>query len=486
MSATETLLAIDVGAESGRGVAGRFDGKRLELEEIHRFANQPVTVGDTLHWDILSIFSGVEAAIEKARAAGPLRSVGIDTWGVDFGLLDRNGRLISNPVHYRDRRTEGMMARAFEIVPQEEIFQATGNMFLELNSLYQLLSLRLSADPALKIAARLLMIPDLLHYWLCGVMANELTVASSTQCLAADRKDWAWSLLQRLEIPAHIFGEIVPPGTVLGPLRTDNHISVVAPASHDSNAVVMAVPARGDDIAWISCGTWSVLGALTAAPVITPETRAFNFTNEATIGGQNRLSRNIMGLWILQQCRQDWAHGGETFSYAELVGLAEKSAPLRSLIDPDDGRFFRPGRMVGLIQDYCRETGQPVPHSPGEITRGILESLALTYRKALAHTETLTKREAKRIHIMGGGSQNTLLCQLTADATGRPVIAGPIEATAIGNLLAQALAHGWIGSLAEMTEVVRASFPTQKYRPRADASWEEAFGRFEKLTGDRH
>jgi len=483
MSAGDALLAVDLGAESGRAVSGRFDGKRLHLEELVRFPNQPVTVGDTLYWDIVGIHAHVGQAIEQARASGGLRSVGVDTWGVDFGLLDRTGRLIANPVHYRDRRTEGIMRRALEIVPQATIFAATGNMFLELNTLYQLLALRLANDPSLEIADRMLNIPDLLHYWLSGTMAHELTIASTTQCMAANRKEWAWDLLRQLEIPTRLFRDIVPPATRLGSLLADREVSVVAPASHDTASAVMAVPAQGDDVAWISSGTWSVVGVVTEAPVVTPEVLAWNFTNEALGVGRNRLSRNVMGLWILQESRREWEREGQALAYADLVELAGRSAPLRSLVDPDDPQFFRPGQMVDRIRRYCAASGQPLPRLPGEIARCIFESLALAYRRAIEWLEALTDRKIERIHIIGGGSRNSLLCQFTANAAGRPVVAGPAEATAIGNLLAQALVNGWIGSLADAPEVVAQSFPTQEFSPKGDRAWHEAFVRFQGFAG---
>jgi rhamnulokinase len=485
MPISDTMLAIDLGAESGRAVAGRFDGRRLQLEQVLRFPNQPVAVGDTLYWDILAIFAHIEQAIEKARAGAPLRSVGVDAWGVDFGLLDRRGQLIANPVHYRDRRTEGMVQRAFEIVPREDIFAATGNMFLELNTLYQLLALRRANDPGLHIAEHLLNIPDLLHYWLCGTVAHELTIASTTQCMGANRRDWAWDLLRRFDIPARLFGAIVPPGTCLGPLRPHPETAVVAPASHDTGSAVMAVPAHGDDVAWISSGTWSVVGVVTAAPVIAPEVLARNFTNEALAPGRNRLSRNVMGLWILQECRRDWARQGQQLSYDELTRLAGQSSPLRCLIDPDDQRFFRPGQMVQAIQGYCEETRQAPPQSPGEVARCIFDGLALAYRRAVEWLEALTGRAIARIHLVGGGSRNALLCQSAADATRRPVIAGPAEATAIGNLLAQALAAGWVASFEQMTQVVRESFPSEEYLPRAGDAWDDAYARFQDLASAR-
>jgi len=481
VSANEALLAVDLGAESGRAVRGRLDGERLQMEEVLRFPNQPVEIGDTLYWDLLAIYAKVQAAIDKARGAGALRSVGIDTWGVDFGLLDRAGHLIANPVHYRDRRTAGIMQRAFDIVPREDLFAATGNMFLEFNTLYQLLALRFADDPALGIAERMLNTPDLLNYWLSGVMAHELTIASTTQCLAADRQDWAWDLLRRLDLPARLFGDIVAPGTTLGSLRVSDATTVVATAGHDTGAAVMAVPGRGDDIAWISSGTWSVVGVLTDAVVLAPEVLAWNFTNEAGGDGRNRLSRNVMGLWLLQECRREWERDGQSWSYAELAQMAAAAPPLRSLVDADDSRFFRPGGMPDAIRGYCAATAQPAPQTAGEIARCIFESLALAYRRALDWLEALTNRRIERIHIVGGGSRNSILCQFTADAAGRPVVAGPAEATAIGNLLVQARAHGWIASSAEAAEVVRRSFPTAEFAPAGGDAWHEAAARFAGL-----
>ena len=481
MSNKDTLLAIDLGAESGRGVSGRFDGKKLALEEVHRFANQPITIGETLHWNMLGIFANIETAIEKAKAAGAVKSVGVDTWGVDFGLMDSAGHLIGNPVHYRDRRTEGIFQKAYKIVPKEEIFSNTGNMFYEFNTLFQLLALRLADDPSLKMAERLLNTPDLLHYWLCGEMANELTIASTTQCMSADRKAWATELLRKFDIPQGIFGEIVPPATRLGALRTDKNISVVLPASHDTGSAVMAVPAHGDDFLWISSGTWSIVGVVNEAPIAGPQALAHNFTNESIDPGRNRFSRNVMGLWIIQECRREWARQGKEYTYPELVGMAKQSAPFRSLIIPDDIRFLRPGQMPDIIKNFCASTGQPVPQTEGEIARCIFESLALAYKEVLDSIETVTKRTIKRVHIIGGGSQNALLCQFTADATRLPVLAGPVEATAIGNLLAQAKAHGWVKSNEEMTQVVLNSFPTEEYSPAQSDAWEESYGRYKSL-----
>jgi rhamnulokinase len=481
MARTDSLLAIDLGAESGRGVVGRFDGKCLQLEEVRRFSNQPITVGETLYWDVLGMFSNIQQALDKAKAGGALRSVGVDTWGVDFGLLDRKGNLIGNPVHYRDRRTEGMMAKVCEKVPREEIFNTTGIMFLELNTLYQLYAMALADDPQLEIAQRLLNMPDLLHYWLSGVMANETTIASTTQCLSADRQHWANQMLWKLKIPTRIFGKVVPPGTVLGPLRTDSNVKVIAPAGHDTGSAVMAVPAKGDDYMWISSGTWSVVGIVTDKPVITPQSREANFTNEALDSARTRFSRNVMGLWILQECRREWARQGQEYSYTDLVELAKSAPPLRSIIDPDNACFLYPGQMPKNVQEFCAKSGQSVPQSPGEISRCVVESLALAYKRVLDWIVEISGRSIRKVHIFGGGSQNKLMCQFTADALGLPVIAGPVEATAIGNIMVQAQANGLIGSFTDITDVVQASFGTEEYEPTPGGAWAKAYEKFKEL-----
>jgi rhamnulokinase len=481
--ADRRLLAVDLGAESGRVVAGRFDGGRLALEEVHRFSNVSVTVAGTLHWDALRLFADL---LDGVRVAGPVDSIGVDTWGVDFALLDRAGRLLGNPVHYRDRRTAGMLAEAFRRVPAEEIYSRTGTQLLEINSLYQLLAMRLQDDPQLEAADRLLMMPALFTAWLCGSRASELTDVSTTGCYDPVEGGWALDLLDRLDIPTRLLGEIVPPGTELGPVLPQLELGtarVVATASHDTASAVAAVPFEpGRAGAYISSGTWSLVGLERPAPAIGPAALAANLTNEAGVAGSFRLLRNVMGLWLLQECRRAWLHGGHQWSYQDLLAMAEAAPPFGPLIDPDDGRFLRPGDLPGAIAEACRETGQPAATEPGVVVRCVLESLALRYRWALDRLEAVTGADVDVVHVVGGGARNRLLCQMTADATRRQVVAGPIEATAAGNLLVQALALRIVGSLAEARELVRGSFQLERYEPRCSERWDEAWARFQGVV----
>ncbi len=483
------FLALDLGAESGRAMLGRFDGERLRLAEVHRFPNGPVRLPDGLHWDILRLWSEVKQGIALAirETGGNLAGIGLDTWGVDLGLLDRNGGLIGNPYHYRDGRTDGMLETAFSVVPRAEIFEQTGIQFLQLNSLYQLLSMVVCRSPALEIAHTFLTIPDLLNFWLTGQAACEFSNATTTQCYNPRHGQWAWDLLQRLGIPTHIFPRIVPPGTNLGRLLpyvadevglpADGEVAVIAPACHDTGSAVAAIPATAPDFAWISSGTWSVVGAEVPQPVITADSLRYNFTNEGGVGGTFRFSRNVMGLWLVQECRRTWAQQGQTHSYDELTALAAQATPFQAVLDPDDGEFFKPGDMPARIRDFCRRTGQPIPEGKGAILRCALEGIALKYRWVLERLEEMLGRRLEPLHIVGGGTQNRLLSQFTADATGRTVITGPVEATASGNLLLQMMALGHIGSLAEGRQVLRRSFDLTAYEPGSRAGWDEAYDR---------
>ncbi|HID86690.1 MAG TPA: rhamnulokinase [Anaerolineae bacterium] len=485
--ATRKFLAIDLGASSGRAVVGLFDGERLRLEEVHRFPNGPVRVLNSLHWDVLRLFEEVKGGLAKCvKTYGTdIASLGLDTWGVDFGLLDARDELLGNPYHYRDRRTDGMMEEAFRRVPREEIFERTGIQFMQLNSLYQLLAMAVQGSPMLDAAQTFLNMPDLFNFWLTGRKASEFTIATTTQCYDPRAGDWAWTMLERLGLPTRIFGEIVPPGTRLGPLHPAvaeetgaGDVPVIATAGHDTAAAVAAVPARGHDYAYISSGTWSLMGVEVDEPLITPQSLAYNFTNEGGVEGTIRLLKNIMGLWLVQECRREWAQAGEELSWDDLTRMAAEAEPFGGLVDPDDSRFLPPGDMPKRIQSYCAETGQPVPQSKGAIVRCALESLALKYRWVLERLEEMLGRELPIIHIIGGGSKNWLLNQLTADATGRPVVAGPDEATSIGNILMQALALRHIASLEEGRELVRRSFEMTTYEPRDPARWDEAYARF--------
>lgn len=494
MSLTKNYIAVDMGAESGRAILGKFDGKCLEISELHRFANTPVRLPDGLHWNTLSLWSEIKRSLAIAVQQGIEPSgFGLDTWGVDFGLLDRHGSLLSNPTHYRDSRTDGMVEEAFKIVPRAEIFNQTGIQFLQLNTLYQLLAMVRADSPVLSIAQTFLTMPDLFNYWLTGEKVCEYSIATTTQCFDTRRNVWANPLMERLGIPTHIFPQVVQPGTVLGPLAADiadeigiQGLQVIAPACHDTGSAVAAVPASESGFAWISSGTWSIMGVETNAPVINENTLKFNMTNEGGINGTIRLSRNIMGLWLVQECRRTWeAEDGQPVSYDEITRLAAEAAPLRSIMDVDDSDFLKPGKMPSRIQAYCKRTNQPVPETRGAINRCALESIALKYRWVLERLETLVGHPIDKIHIVGGGTKNKLLSQLTADATNRPVITGPIEATAIGNILSQMIGLNVLPSLADAREVVRRSYEVLTFEPKNTAGWDEAYNRLQSLIEDQ-
>jgi rhamnulokinase len=497
------FLAFDLGAESGRAVVGLLEGDRLRLEEVHRFPNGPVRLPDGLHWDVLRLWTEIKRGLALAvqEHGADLAGIGLDTWGVDFGLLDRDGALVSNPYHYRDSRTDGMLDEAFRRVPREEIFEQTGIQFMQINSLYQLLSMVVGQSPVLDIAETFLTMPDLFNYWLTGRKVCEFSIATTTQCHDPRKGGWAISLLEWLGIPTHIFPEIVPPGTVLGRLLPAvaeeacpepslprakpkgrrvglSGLPVIAPACHDTGCAVAAVPAEGADFAYISSGTWSLMGAELPEPVINEQSLANDFTNEGGVGGTFRFLKNIAGLWLVQECRRTWARQGEEFSYDDLTQMAAQAKPLQSVVDPDYPEFLKPGDMPARIRAFCQMTDQPVPQSKGAAVRCALESLALKYRWVLERLEEILGRRLEPIHIVGGGTQNLLLNQFAADATSRQVVIGPIEATAAGNVITQMMALGHIASLEEGRRIVRNSFDVATYEPAGEPEWDEAYGRF--------
>jgi rhamnulokinase len=487
MVATKKLLAFDLGAESGRGVLGLFDGDRLRLEVVHRFANGPVRTLDTLHWDVLHLHAEMLAGLRKCAAEqGGIDGLGIDTWGVDFALLGRGGTLLGNPRHYRDPHTEHVMEEAFRRVPRPEVFRQTGIQFMRFNSLFQLLALQRDRSPLLDAAETLLFMPDLFHYFLTGIKVNEFTDATTSQLYDPTARGWARGLIGAFGLPERVFGTVVPPATVLGPLRpsvaSDTGLApvpVVLPATHDTGSAVAAVPARaGAGWAYISSGTWSLMGAELPAPLINDRALEYNFTNEGGVGGTTRFLKNIMGLWLVQECRRCWQRAGQDHGYDELARLAAAAPPFVSVLDPDDPSFILPANMPAALADFCRRTGQRAPEEPGAVVRCALEGLALRYRWVLQRLEELLGVRLEVIHVVGGGSQNALLCQLTADACNRPVLAGPVEATAIGNVLVQALGLGLLGSLAEAREVVRRSFEVRTYAPQGPERWHEPYRRF--------
>ena len=493
MAATQKMLAFDLGAESGRGVLGSFDGGKLHLEVVHRFANGPVRLLDSLHWDVLFLYQEMLTALRKASALpGTISSIGVDSWGVDFGLLGRGGVLLGNPRHYRDPHTEGVMETAFARVRRADIYRRTGLQFMRFNSLFQLLALQRDRSPILENAESMLLISDLFHYFFTGNKTVEYTNASTTQMLDPVTRSWAFDLVESFGLPGKILGTLVQPGANLGMLRGNiareagiAPMPINAPATHDTGSAVAAVPASGQSWAYISSGTWSLMGVELAAPCVTEQSLAFNFTNEGGVDGTTRFLKNIMGLWLVQECRRSWDKAGKSYDYEKLAGLANAAAPLRSLIDPDDSIFLLPADMPTAIAEYCQRTGQPAPAEPGAFVRCALESLALKYRWVLESMESLHGRRFEVIHVVGGGSQNQLLCQLTADACNRPVHAGPVEATAIGNILMQARGLGLVGSQAEAREIVARSFGVQMYEPVRPESWQEPYERFKRLLGDR-
>ncbi|MEU9017921.1 rhamnulokinase family protein [Actinomadura sp. NPDC048394] len=473
---TETFAAVDLGASSGRVMAGRVGPGTLELEEVRRFPNRPVRVNGTLHWDVLGLYGNVLDGLRAAPAG--LASVGIDSWAVDYGLLDADGTLIGNPVHYRDARTDGVMDRIRAEVGDDLLYQTSGLQFLPFNTLYQL-----AADD-LSRAATLLMVPDLLAHWLTGAVGAERTNASTTGLLDVRDGTWSRDLIARLGLPAGILPPIREPGEVLGTLRPDvaeetGHpatLPVVAVGSHDTASAVAAVPATADRFAYISCGTWSLVGVELRAPVLTEASRKANFTNEGGVDGTVRYLRNVMGLWLLQESMRAWGNP----DLPALLAEAADVPGLRSLIDPDDPEFLPPGDMPARIAAHCRRRGFAEPASRAETVRCIMDSLALAHRATLRQASRLSGQEIDVVHLVGGGSRNELLCRLTADASGLPVVAGPVEATALGNVLTQARAHGLAGTLAESRALVAATQPLRRYEPSGDdARWAGAAARLD-------
>jgi rhamnulokinase len=472
-----TVAGVDLGASSGRVIAARVDSGSVELHEVSRFPNEPVYAGGTLHWDILRLYADVTAGLRRAADACPLASAGIDSWAIDYGLLDAAGALIGNPVHYRDARTEGVVVP----VPAAELYATTGIQHLPFNTVYQLAAA--AGTPALAAARTLLLIPDLLAYWLTGTVGAEVTNASTTALLDVSSRTWATGLMTKAGIPVSLFPALRQPGDVIGPVDPavaagdgGTPLPLVAVGSHDTASAVVAVPADGPDFAYISSGTWSLVGMELDAPVLTEASRAANFTNEAGVDGTVRYLRNVSGLWLLQECQRHW--GASAGPVEPLLSAAAAVAPLRFVVDADDPIFLPPGDMPGRIAAWLASRGHPVPESPAEFTRCILDSLALAYRRALTDVQRLSGRHADVVHVVGGGSRNALLCQLTADATGLPVIAGPAEATALGNVLVQGRALGAApGSLAEMRAMLRACLEPRRYAPAGnERAWAAAAG----------
>ncbi len=486
------MLAIDLGVSSGRGIVGAFDGEKINLSEIHRFSNDPVQAGG-FYWDTLRLLHEIKTAILNCAHEGGVETVGIDTWGVDYGYLDKTGALMANPHHYRDSRTDGVPSIVDGIVPWEELYGVTGIQRSNLNTIYQLVDDIRSRPWLMENADKLLLTPDLLGYFLTGEMRNEYTITSTGALLDANKRDFAYPLLRRLGIRDDIFSPIANPGDTLGKLLPDvdaetgnTGARVINVASHDTASAVLSVPAKGEDFLYISSGTWSLMGIESKTPVITDVSRKYSFTNEGGALGTVRILKNIMGLWLEQESRRQWKREGIAVSFDELSGMALAAKPLQSIINPDDDAFAPAGDIPGRIREYCRKTGQHVPENMGEIVRCIFESLALRYRWTAEKLEEITGRTYSTINIVGGGTKEAPLCQFAADASGRMVSAGPVEATALGNISVQMIAAGEISGVSEARDIIRSSFAVRQYYPNAEtrSAWDDAYARFLKLIGE--
>ena len=465
------VIAIDLGASSGRVMDIAFDGSALRLREAHRFPNIPVQTPRTLHWDVLRLWHEITQGIAMV---GDAASIGVDSWGVDYALLDRAGELLANPVHYRDPRTDGAMDWAFQRMPRREIFERTGIQFLQFNGLFQLAASIRDGSPLLDQAHTLLTIADLFNYWLTGSRTCEYTEASTMQLCGALSGDWDREILAAIGIP-DILAPIIPPGTHIG--RYEG-VDVIAPACHDTGSAVVAVPAISQNVAYLSSGTWSLLGMELDAPILSDQAYAANVTNEGGYGNTYRLLKNIMGLWVVDQCRAAWRAAGKDYSFAQLADMVRGADPFRSLIEPDDPLFLPPGDMPARVIDFCRRHGQPAPESDAELMTAVYASLAYKYRYVLEQLIAVSGQGVERLHIIGGGSRNDLLNQMTANAIGIPVVAGPAEATAIGNAIVQLIAIGELRDVAEARAMLNATTDARRYEPADTAAWDAHYGRF--------
>ena len=482
------LLAFDFGASSGRAMIGIYDGDTIQIKEMHRFSNDPVTVGKTMYWDILRLFFEMKQGMLKAKQDGGFECIGIDTWGVDFGILDHKGNLLENPVHYRDERTKGMIEESFRYISKDEFYRITGNQFMELNTVFQLLALKNENPELFKRVKNVLLIPDLLTYFLTGQKNAEYSIASTTQMINANKRTWSDEVLTKLGIPGELLADIIPCGTIAGYLSDDickeinvERIPVAAVASHDTQSALIAVPAKEDDFIFLSCGTWSLLGTELKQPIINEKSLKYNITNEGGFENTTTFLKNIIGLWLIQESRRQWIREGQEYSFAELESMANESDQLQSFIDPDAAEFTPQGNIPERIRTYCERTGQIIPKDIGHYVRCIDESLALKYRMALEEIEDCTGKHYDTIYIVGGGTQSKLLCQFTANSCGRKVIAGPVEATVLGNMALQLVALGEIDSLKEARELISRSQDINEYLPQDTEKWDKAYERFRKM-----
>ncbi|MDT8715111.1 rhamnulokinase [Clostridium sp. 19966] len=482
-------LAFDIGASSGRAMLGTFDGKSINVEEIHRFSNDPVILNGIMYWDVLRLMFEIKQSLVKAKKYGKIDTIGVDTWGVDFGLLDKEGSLLENPVHYRDRRTEGMLEKSFKKLRKEEFYSITGNQFMEINTAFQLLSIKENREYLLERADTLLLIPDLINYFLTGKKASEYSIASTTQLFQLKNRNWSHKVIEALELPKGLFTQIIPSGTVIGNLSDDiiselqiANSEVIAVAGHDTQSALAAVPAEHKDFIFLSCGTWSLLGTELEKPIINKKSSKYNITNEGAYGGKVSFLKNIIGLWLIQESRRQWIREGKELSFSELEKLAQQSKPFKCFIDPDDDLFVPAGNIPERIREYCRKAGQEIPESEGEIVRCIDESLAMKYKFSLEQIEECTEKKYGTIYMVGGGIQSGLLCQFTANACGCQVSAGPVEATVFGNIAIQLMAKKEINTIQEAREIIRNSENIIYYNPEEEELWNKVYKRFKEAT----
>lgn len=486
------VLAFDFGASSGRAMLFTFDGEKLSIEEMHRFSNDPVMAGKSFHWDVLRLFFEIKQGINKTVLAGhsDICAIGIDTWGVDFGLFDKNGKLLGNPYHYRDTRTSGMVDYADQTIGKKYIFDRTGIQFNFFNTLFQFMAMKKENDSVLNITDKVLFMPDIFNYLLTGVMKNEYSVASTSQLLNVKTKEWDKELMEKAGIPADIFCDIAMPGTIIGELSDDiceelgcPKIPVIAVGSHDTASAVASVPVTENyKYAYISTGTWALMGTELDAPNVTDTTFQYDFTNEGGVCEKIRFLKNIMGLWIIQESKRQWAREGKSFSFDDLEKAAWNAEPFKCFIDPDCEDFAAPGNMPKRIREFCRRTGQYVPETEGEIIRCIAQSLAFKFRMVADAIEDITKEPLSAVHMVGGGIKDTMVCRFTASATGKTVLAGPVEATSTGNAVMQLMALGKIDGLNQGRQIVKNSFPIKAYEPEDAESWNEAYEAYKKVV----
>lgn len=486
---TKRVLAFDFGASSGRAIIGCFDGDKITLEEVHRFSNDPVSVGGTVYWDVLRLFYEIKQGIIKAKIAGGFDSIGIDTWGVDFGLIDSEGKLMENPVHYRDARTAGLVDEAFKTMPKEKLYGITGIQFMELNTLFQLISLKKYRPWMLERADKMLFMPDLFGYMLTGKMCAEYSIASTSQLIDLDKRTWSKEILDAFGIKESVFAPLVQPGTVLGELSKEiceecgvDPVPVISVCGHDTQSAITSVPCEDGDFAFLSSGTWSLFGTELDKPIVNETSMNINITNEGGFDGSTGFLKNIIGLWLIQESRRQWKREGKEYSYADLEKLALAAEPFKCFIDPDAPEFVPHGNIPERVREFCRKTGQYVPETVGEIMRCIYESLAMKYRLTFEKLRECTERDYPVIHVIGGGTKDGLLCQMTANSCDRTVKAGPIEATVMGNVAVQLMSDGSVENIGQARKIVAESSELKTFEPKDTDKWAEAYEDFLKVV----